>query len=308
MKRSFRSNTRRNVHGFAKLVTGATFILLVAGGLVTSTESGLSVPDWPLSYGQFFPPMIGGIRFEHTHRVIAACVGILTLLLSVYLFIKERRRWLKFAGVAALAMVVAQAVLGGLTVIYLLPPAVSIFHACLGQSFFCFMSCLSLFTSKGWIKPLFVETEESGPLKRLSILTTGLAYLQLVAGAFVRHTDGGAVGFHITLAFFVLFHVLFLVQKVVRNQKLHDQFLAHILALGLLTVTQIFLGFGAFITTRMLPAAEMPRTVEVLFATAHQATGALLLMTCAILTLRFFRLFRPLEAGINTFQAAVRAQ
>src|SRR3989338_7502352 len=118
------------LHRYSQFVMFSTFLLILAGGLVTSTGSGLSVPDWPLSYGQVFPPMIGGIRFEHTHRLIAGFVGCLTLILAVSLYLKEKRTWVKWMGLAALLAVIAQAVLGGLTVIYLLPTAISVLHSC----------------------------------------------------------------------------------------------------------------------------------------------------------------------------------
>src|SRR3989338_3837872 len=122
---------------FSKWVCGATLFLIFVGGLVTSTGSGLSVPDWPLSYGTLFPPMVGGIRFEHTHRLIAGFVGLLTLALAVWSSRREPRRSLRRLGWIALAAVVAQAVLGGITVLQQLPLPVSVAHACLGQLFFC---------------------------------------------------------------------------------------------------------------------------------------------------------------------------
>ena len=114
---------------FARLTAAMTFVLLIAGGLVTSTDSGLSVPDWPLSYGGLFPPMVGGIRYEHTHRLIAGTVAILIFVLAARLRRRESRRWVRGLGDAAATAVLAQALLGGLTVIWLLPPAVSVAHA-----------------------------------------------------------------------------------------------------------------------------------------------------------------------------------
>ena len=130
------------LHRFAVFTAAATLCLIVAGGLVTSTESGLSVPDWPTTYGQnmfTFPlsKMVGGIRFEHTHRLIASGVGMLTVVLAIWLARREPRRWVRRLGYFALGAVVAQGLLGGLTVLLFLPPAVSVAHACLAQTFFC---------------------------------------------------------------------------------------------------------------------------------------------------------------------------
>src|SRR3990167_5697725 len=121
---------------YTKLLAAVTFLLIIAGGLVTSTKSGLSVPDWPLSYGKLMPPMVGGVRYEHTNRMIASLVGFMTLVLTLWLGFKESRTWVRWTGIAAFGAVVIQGILGGLTVIYLLPAPVSIFHACLAQTFF----------------------------------------------------------------------------------------------------------------------------------------------------------------------------
>src|SRR5687767_5859274 len=126
----------RALHRYAIVTAVATLLLIVAGGLVTSTESGLSVPDWPLSYGRLMPPMVGGVFYEHGHRMVATAVGLLTVVLAVWLARREPRPWVRRLGWLALAAVVAQGLLGGLTVIYLLPTAISVAHACLAQAFF----------------------------------------------------------------------------------------------------------------------------------------------------------------------------
>ena len=123
------SMPNRWLHRYAILVAACTLLLVVAGGLVTSNDAGLSVPDWPLSYGKLMPPMEGGIFYEHGHRMVATTVGLLTIVLAVWLWRAERRRWLRNLGLIALAAVIAQGVLGGLTVLFLLPKPVSIAHA-----------------------------------------------------------------------------------------------------------------------------------------------------------------------------------
>src|SRR5262245_8857817 len=126
-------------HRFAVLSACCTFLLVIAGGLVTSTDSGLAVPDWPLSYGQVMPPMVGGIFYEHGHRMVATFVGFLTVVQTIWFWRKEPRRWVKFLGVIALCAVVIQGLLGGLTVLFLLPTAISVLHATLAQIFFSLM-------------------------------------------------------------------------------------------------------------------------------------------------------------------------
>src|SRR5262245_6475671 len=145
------------LHRFATFLTGCTVLLVLAGSLVTSTDSGLSVPDWPTSYGWnmfTFPPSkwVGGILYEHGHRLIASSVGFLTILLVLWLWLSERRRWVKWLGVAALGVVVAQGILGGLTVLFFLPTAISTAHAGLAEIFLCLVASIALMTSPGWIK------------------------------------------------------------------------------------------------------------------------------------------------------------
>src|SRR5216117_3362962 len=111
----------RWAYRFCAALAGCTLFLIFVGGLVTSTESGLSVPDWPLSYGRLMPPMVGGIFYEHGHRMVATSVGILTVILAVGLYRREKRAWVRRLGYGALAAVVLQGVLGGLTVLFLLP-------------------------------------------------------------------------------------------------------------------------------------------------------------------------------------------
>src|SRR5262245_19670353 len=143
------------LHRFSKFLVACTVILILAGSLVTSHDAGLSVPDWPTSYGWnmfTFPPSmwVANILYEHGHRLIASTVGFLTIILAVWLWFAERRTWLRWLGVAALGTVVAQGVLGGITVIFFLPPAVSTAHAAPAEIFFCLTVAIALFTSPGW--------------------------------------------------------------------------------------------------------------------------------------------------------------
>src|SRR5687767_1030829 len=145
------------LHLFALLVAASTALLIFAGGLVTSTGSGLSVPDWPTTYGWFmltFPldKMVGGIFYEHSHRLIASTVGFLILVLAIWLWRAEPRRWVRNLGFLALAAVVTQGMLGGITVLWYLPTPVSIAHASLAQIVFCLTVAIALFVSGGWTR------------------------------------------------------------------------------------------------------------------------------------------------------------
>src|SRR5712691_11099176 len=189
---------------FAALVAASTAVLIFAGGLVTSTGSGLSVPDWPNTYGWFmwaFPmsKMVGGIFYEHAHRLIASTVGFLILVLAIWLGRVEPRRWVRRLGYLALAAVITQGILGGITVLWYLPDAISIAHASLAQIVFCLTVTIALVTSKGWkqayvksqIPSLTSQVPRDTTLERMAIVTTAVIYIQILLGATMRHTGAG---------------------------------------------------------------------------------------------------------------------
>jgi heme a synthase len=186
------------LHLFAMLVAATTGILIFAGGLVTSTESGLSVPDWPNTYGYFmffFPleKMVGGIRYEHTHRLIASTVGFLIVVLALWLWRSETRAWVRRLGYIALAAVITQGILGGITVLWYLPDPISIAHASLAQIVFCLTMTIALATSPGWKRAYATNgpAPDDRILQRVAAITTGLIYLQIIIGATMRHTGAG---------------------------------------------------------------------------------------------------------------------
>ncbi len=183
------------LHRYAVLVSACTLVLLVAGGLVTSTGSGLSVPDWPTTYGSnmfTFPVRfwVGGILYEHGHRLIASTVGLLTIGLAVWLWLRDPRRWMRRLGALAVGAVTLQGVLGGVTVLYFLPAPVSIGHAGLAQLFFALTVALALFTSPGWLRTEAVSADDERS-RRLAVVTAAVVYAQILLGATVRHTGAG---------------------------------------------------------------------------------------------------------------------
>src|SRR5437867_2708610 len=182
----------RRRHRYAAACACATLVLVVAGGLVTSTGSGLAVPDWPLSFGTLFPPMTGGVLFEHGHRLIAATVGLMTIVLAIWFGRKETRAWVRRLACVAIGAVVAQGLLGGLTVLLRLPPSVSVLHACLAQGFFCVVVLLAVATSSGFLgQGREGAAQGAGPMFVPWAAATGLVYAQLVLGAVMRHTGAG---------------------------------------------------------------------------------------------------------------------
>src|SRR5215211_4820538 len=188
------------LHRFSKFLAACTVLLILAGSLVTSHDAGLSVPDWPTSYGWnmfTFPPSmwVANIFYEHGHRLIASSVGFLTIIMAVWLWRVEPRRWMRWLGVAALVAVVAQGLLGGLTVLFFLPAAISTAHAGLAEIFFCITVSIALFTSPGWISqsasPEAFGEDGAARLRRLATITTLLIYTQILVGATMRHTGAG---------------------------------------------------------------------------------------------------------------------
>jgi heme a synthase len=289
---------------FAKLVAVCTLLLIAAGGMVTSTGSGLSVPDWPTTYGQnmFTFPLskwVGGIRYEHFHRLVASTVGFLTIILAVWTWRVESRRWVRTLGWACLGAVVLQGLLGGLTVLLKLPPAVSIGHAGLAQIFFCLTVTMALVTSRGWrsnASPVHDTT--------LSFLTAGLTalvYTQILLGATMRHTNAGMAIPTFPLAFGHLVPPFW-------NAGIAIHF-AHRVGAGVVTIFVLAAVGHVFYhhrTRRELarPAALLLASVIVQIAlgalvvlsglqpiinTAHVVNGALVLGTSVVLMLRAFR-------------------
>src|SRR3954453_1929669 len=179
----------RGLNRFAIFVACATFLLIIAGALVTSHDAGLATPDWPLSNGQFFPKMVGNLFWEHGHRMVATTVGVLTIVLMIYILVKEKRDWVRKLGIFALLAVIAQGLLGGLTVKLMLPLAVSTAHATLAQLFFCTTVSLAVFTSRSWIEARPIG-EEKGTLPLRYLCTAALVtiFLQLILGATLRHS------------------------------------------------------------------------------------------------------------------------
>ncbi|HEV2806423.1 MAG TPA: COX15/CtaA family protein [Chthoniobacterales bacterium] len=181
------------LHRFAWFTSIATLLLICSGGMVTSKGVGLAVPDWPTTFGynMFLFPVskwVGGIFFEHTHRLIASTVGFLTIILAVWIWRADHRRWMRRLGFAALGAVVLQGVLGGLRVT-MLKDEIGIFHALLAQAFFGILIVITLATSRLWdrLRESGLTPDATRTLLRIVIGTTVLIYLQLGLGATMRH-------------------------------------------------------------------------------------------------------------------------
>lgn len=287
----------RGLNRYAILVACATFFLIIAGALVTSNDAGLATPDWPLSNGQVFPKMVGNLFWEHGHRMVATTVGMLTIVLTVWILWKEKRSWVRKLGFFALIAVIAQGLLGGLTVKLMLPLAVSTAHGTLAQLFFCTTVSLAVFTSRSWMEARSIE-EEKGTLPLRYLCTAALVtiFLQLVIGATLRHSAtwdqhlptelilahiGGAVAVTIALGSASITTLL---------RYKDEKFLTRpaVVALSLLGV-QLCLGVAAFMTRLASPNDPQPLNPMIAITVAHVACGALVFVSTIVLTLRTYR-------------------
>jgi cytochrome c oxidase assembly protein subunit 15 len=189
-----KDETPRWLRRFTKLVACSTLFLIFAGAMVTSTGSGLSVPDWPTTYGQNmftfpFSKWVGGIFFEHSHRLIASTVGLLVVIQAIWLQRREPKKFVRRLGWLSLGAVVAQGLLGGLTVIFLLPKAISISHAGLAEIFFCLNVSIAFFTSSFYQDLRKLEKGDAPVAMAWGL--TALVYAQILAGALMRHLGAG---------------------------------------------------------------------------------------------------------------------
>jgi cytochrome c oxidase assembly protein subunit 15 len=280
-------------HRFATVAAAYVFLLIIAGALVTSKEAGLSVPDWPTSFGSLYriPPMVGGVKFEHTHRMIAELAGLLTIALAVWTQRVDRRRWMRVLGWAALGTVIAQGILGGLTVIFYLPPAVSTAHATLGQTYFCLMVAIAFFTSPSGVRtPEILQRSKSRPaLTTLAPLTVAAVWLQLIMGAAFRHS-GIRLLPHLIGAALVLGMVSWLSAATLRRHGSVAALARPAKLLLALLAVQITLGAASYVTRVIWdPASPAPLTSMVLSTVAHVACGALLLGAAVLLTIQIER-------------------
>lgn len=288
-------------HRFAVATVAATLALIFIGGLVTSTGSGLSVPDWPLSYGMLMPPMVGGVFYEHGHRMAATAVGFLTLVLAIWTARTEPRRGVRRLAWAALAAVITQGLLGGLTVIYLLPTPVSVAHACLAQLFFCTMIALATVTSREWLGAPTPVDDLSG-MRPAAMAAAAGVFVQLLLGAVMRHIGAGLaipdfptsfgrwvppldqlpVAVHFAHRVGALMVTVLVVRMALAAWRASDRRFRRPAAL-VVALVLVQIGFGA--ATVLTGKAVTPTTI-------HVAVGAAVLGSCWWLALRSTRLLR----------------
>jgi cytochrome c oxidase assembly protein subunit 15 len=302
------SSQNRFAHRLAMATAFVTVLLLAAGALVTSNDAADSVPDWPLAYGRIVPPLIGGIRYEFTHRVIAGIVAVLTVIMAVAIArapsLKKARPW----GFLAVGLVFAQALLGGIRVLFHHPALVATAHATLAQIFFLTAESLALITGPWWqTEQPALEDPSSPRLTALAAWTTGSILIQLVLGAGFRH---GAFGIlpHLIGAAVVTFMIVWTGRVAKSRFPQIADIRRRVVMLHAMFGTQILLGFATYWAVAASRESSQPMLLYVLITVAHVVVGALTLASSALLTLVCHRLLRPATAvAANSSTQSVRA-
>ncbi len=281
-------------HRFAVFLASMTLVLIVMGALVTSNSAGLSVPDWPTSFGSFYkiPPMVNGVQYEHSHRMFAEFVGLLIIVMAAWTQQVESRKWMKALGWIALGAVIGQGVLGGLTVLFGLPWYISTAHATLAQTIFCVVTAMALFTSRSWLQdavPIF----EDGLAPSTPALTTVAAacvWVQLILGAAFRHT-GIRLLPHLIGACVVTALLCWTVVRVLTRYTNAAQLRHPALLILAMLVLQLGLGFAAYVSRLIwMLTAPAPTIYIVVSTVAHVAGGAIVLATTVVLAIQTRRM------------------
>ena len=298
----------RGLRPLAILLAAMTLLLLVAGALVTSNEAGDSVPDWPLSFGRWLiqsSHFVANVRYEYSHRVIAASVGLITAMLAIHAWTRERRPLIRRLAFAAFVGVLAQAMLGGIRVWF--PdskPVIAVIHALVAQSFFGLIVALVLLTSADWWKPKPLKDDAGFPATRwLAAITVGAVLMQLVLGAGFRHGTFGVIP-HVVGALVVaslaIWTALIIVHRYGGNAYLRRPALIMLVLLG----CQVDLGVLAYAARLKSQFDVQPLEPMISLTVAHVVVGALTLASVVALTLRCWRTLSPSHERVGQAQVS----
>lgn len=284
-------------HRLAAVTTGATLLLIVAGGIVTTTKSGMAVPDWPTTFGYnmfLFPwaRMVGGVLYEHAHRLIGSGVGLFTLSMAGLLWGLDRRPWVRWLGAAAVGAVLVQGTLGGLRVVWV-ADGLAIVHGAFAQAFVGLLAVLALVTSRGWLAPVDpVSDPDLLDLRRWALATTACLYLQVVLGTLVTHRSLW-VHAHVLVAVVISAAVVRLGMWIAPRRQALPELAGPMAVLRAAWLVQLGLGLGAYVAR--FHAATIPTgpALALWLPVAHRLVASLMLITGLILTLRLYRRTHP---------------
>lgn len=279
---------RAGPHWVAFFAAVVAWPLIITGGQVTSYRVGMAVPDWPTTFGinmflYNFWKASWGVFIEHRHRLFGTALGLATIVLAVWFLLTERRKWMKGLGVAALVAVIVQGLLGATRVLQNSTQFAAI-HACTGQAVFALLVALCVLTGRDWAtgEPPLPDTHH---IRRRALVTLGLIYGQIVAGAFLRHYGVG-LAVHVVLALAVWGHAAMLAWRIEGQRSALRWLLPSSRALAFAVSFQVVLGVAAWLAVRPY---EVVSTGQALVRTGHVANGALLLAASVVLALRSVR-------------------
>jgi len=318
------SSYSRLPHRIAVVLACVTFPLIWVGGLVTTYDAGMAVPDWPSTYGYnlFLYPWqtwVSGpwdLFIEHGHRLLGALAGLITIVLVVAVWRRDSRRWMRYLVLAAFGLVIFQGVIGGMRVLFDERELAKL-HGCTGPLFFTLTVAIAVLTSRKWYQPTrIINHAATGTVRRFSILTALLAYIQLVLGANLRHisVDASAnsfravVFFHLLMAAVVTVHVFLLTMFVLIVDARHYSLVVPALGLSLLIGLQLLLGSATWIVNYSWPSGipepemlngftiESKGWLQSNIVTAHVAVGSLIVATSIVIALRAWRVLLPVES------------
>lgn len=294
---------------FAQVVVLTTFLLILAGGNVTSKGAGLAVPDWPMSFGSFNPSgwtsnmagTIPGVRDEHFHRLVGALIGFFVTVLTIWLIAAEPRVWVKRLGILAFVGVVAQGGLGGLRVVmktqWNMDAAIwfAVLHGCVAQAFFCLTIALAAVLGPNWVTtpPAATDLEADRRLRQWSRLLTLMVFVQLLLGAVFRHTGMGLIGILHVCGALAVGAILIQVAEFTMKRPESERLASPTIALFLLYGVQIILGIAAYITVLSMDGRNPAGVIQTYVPTVHVGIGALILGTSFLLTLRSLAVTSP---------------
>lgn len=278
------------VYRFSVFTVLWTLLLFVAGALVTSHDAALSVPDWPLSYGTLTPPMIGGVVYEHTHRIIAGGLGIFVLIQAVLLWTSDDRRWLRWFGVVAVAGVLVQAVLGGEVVRQVLRYWLPVLHATFAQIIFGAVLAIAVFTSKWWLAE-HPQTEDRGSpaIRTVAWANALVIFVQILLGAGFRHKEI-PIWPHMAGSLAVLGMVIYTAAVLRKRFDDSEEFTRARTLLHAVFGTQFLLGLGAYWSRVVTSGAPKPLPVMITLTVAHTVVGAVLFALAVVIVLLCYRL------------------
>jgi heme a synthase len=288
-----KSNYHPGVHKYAIFVVCWTAGLLTAGALVTSNDAALAVSDWPTSFGTFFPPLRflhGGAGIEHTHRVVAAILGIWIIGLAFLLWRYDQRRWLKILGFAALGGVILQGVLGGLTVLELLRYWLPVMHACLAEIMFAILVSMAFFTSRWYSQDLPQYPDSGSPsIHSIATLNAVVILLQVLLGAGFRHHYISYVP-HVFGSLVVFGSIIWTAGALRRRFPDVRPMVRARIFLHALIGLQILLGLGSLWSRLTTADAPQPMPVMIAFTVVHTVVGAFLFAASIVTVLLCYRL------------------